>query len=442
MTLSPSPAGIGQTVTVSWRLIQGGGTLPDSGLCTSGDFPIAITVSRRWAPPEIDLGYDSTTGDCSGISRVSGNAYDGVYQTQFTVGSDWTSVDGGYVVEIDYTNPTSGGVQTQFTGTGWNVAAPPGPPSGWPSPTVSGQTIVFTWTEPESELPISHYVVSQSRMSTQWTWSVINDNYVDSARSVSVTADWGESVCFDVYAVAGGVNGATATSTPGTQYCGKPLTAPGVPTSFEVTQIAGASWSAPEFDGGCKGTGNDPSALDYEVQTSTNGTTYSGSYETKGTTLSSLNWPSWYEENQTRFYRVRAICDAHEGEFSEVVSVIYEHTPGRISSLNCLGGWQGDGTRECSWTAPPSGGSPVTHYEIRYSYIVGDNSLEWTYISEPITGTTYTITGLTFGNYSDRYYIHVLAFNKWGATTRNRSNDRTGYWSNGMTASATEYWDN
>jgi len=49
------------------------------------------------------LGYNQATGTCTGITRISGTAYDGTYQAQFVVPNDWAP--GGYSIKVEYPPP-------------------------------------------------------------------------------------------------------------------------------------------------------------------------------------------------------------------------------------------------------------------------------------------------------------------------------------------------
>jgi predicted phage tail protein len=176
---------------------------------------------------------------------------------------------------------------------------------------------------------------------------------------------------------------------------------------------ATASWERPGFDGGC-------STLNYEIQWSTNGTSWgpgynsTGSAETTQTTLTSpdlgfsIVGVDGVTAAGTVFYRVKAVCDGKASSFSEVVSVVRETYPGIPSNLSVVGGsFQATAT----WGVPSSGGSPITHYELRYKLSSGD----WVYVTD-ITDTSYTLTDLANGG---TYSVEVVAVNEWGLSGGN-----------------------
>ncbi len=442
LTLSPSVAAPGETVTATWQITDSGGISNINNVCSGGGYPMTLTVGQ--SPTRIETGYNTATGTCAGVTRVAGDAYSGTYQTQFIVPSDWIpwSNVAGYPVELEYRNQTS----TVFTFTPlgpWHVSAPL--PS-LPAPGVTGvsqtSALITLPAEPDWSPGWANYlgslfgygVFTSPETPTLWCDGCVKSNSWNYQGGTPWTTqtqitDLSEATQYYVRWYLKGASGQVVWS-PATSFT--TTTSPGVPTSLQVSQIARsqgyATWNPPDFDGGC-------STLAYELHISVNGSAWTKKLET---TQNELEFWVAGEMMPIR-YRVAAICAGNRGEFSNIDSVTYGSVPGLISSLSCL---KSDGTRECSWNAPSSGGSPITHYELRYSYIVSSGSLEWTYIPEQITGTSYTITGLTFGNYSDRYFIHVLAFNEWGVSITGRDpSHRTGTWRNERAAHATEYSD-
>jgi subtilisin family serine protease len=420
VSLSPMLAAVGQTVSVTWTLVDSGGVPGNNPFCNSGTYPMAVRVNyiaqNVTDPPLLNFGFDSTISDCSGVSRVSGNAFEGTYLAQFVVPSNWDNLPGDYETYVTYTYINGASATSTASGGvgGWNVASPPGPP--WISKTISGQDVVFSWSEPASDLPISHYVVSKSTYADGWVWSVIDDNYVDPSRTVTIPTVWGNAVCLDVYAVSGGVAGPLASSAPGVSLrCGRPLTAPTPPTAIDASQVVGVgasvSWTAPDFSGGC-------APLQYEVQWSGSGVGWgpgyndTGSFETTQTSATSPDVsPSFvYIPDREVFYRVKATCNG--SSFSDIASVTFATVPGTVygfrASAQGYSPTEGTGWRELAWDVPSTGGSPITSYDIRYRLGSGD----WVNVSDPVSGTSYTLTGLANGG---SYRVEIDALNQWGA---------------------------
>ena len=324
LTMLPSLAVPGEMVTITWQLTESGGTYANPDLCLTGEYPMNIDIRR--GDVTLEIGYQGgldwqatylVPGDCSAITRVSGTPYDGTYQAQFVVPAEWASGPNTRpYFRYTYAGGASGLTYMATDAVGfssWAVASPPeAVDHAWID--ASGQTIMFTWSEAQSELPISHYVVSQQRANTQWTWEIISDNYADIARTVSVEADWGESVCFDVYAVSGGVSGASAITRPGvSNYCGQRMTLPDPPENLTVTQSATGtsallSWDSPTFLGGCA-----PDQVAYLVQSSSNNVfpahienvTRGDDLRTTATSVT-MALPSGVAE---MWYRVKVGCD-------------------------------------------------------------------------------------------------------------------------------------
>lgn len=173
--------------------------------------------------------------------------------------------------------------------------------------------------------------------------------------------------------------------------------APGAPTGLRVSYGDGSAalaWTAPTSTGGLPVVG-------YRVRYSSDGGAH-WQTETFGTgtaqTLTGLT-------NGTEYaVQVAAFNSSATGSYSASQTVTPRTVPGTPANLTLT---PRHTALELSWTAPGSGGSPITGYRVRYSSDAGQ-----TWVTQDYgTATTQRLTGLT-----DRtaYAVQVAAINAEG----------------------------
>lgn len=174
--------------------------------------------------------------------------------------------------------------------------------------------------------------------------------------------------------------------------------APGAPTGLQVSHGDGSAvlaWTAPTSTGGLPVAG-------YRVRYSSDGgarwqTETFGAGTTQ--TLTGLT-------NGTEYaVQVAAFNGSATGSYSASQTVTPRTVPGTPANLTLT---PHHTALELSWTAPGSGGSPITGYRVRYSSDAGQSWVTQDYD----TATTQRLTGLT-----DRtsYEVQVAAINAEGA---------------------------
>ena len=185
------------------------------------------------------------------------------------------------------------------------------------------------------------------------------------------------------------------------------ITVPDAPTGLGATAgntTAALSWSAPSSNGGSAVTGynvyegTSPGA---EAGTPVNaslitGTTYTVTGLTNGTTY---------------YFTVEAVNPAGSSASSNEASATPATVPGAPTGLGAI---RGNTTVALSWSAPSSnGGSAITGYNVYEGTRSGHESTTPVNGSTLITGTSYTVTGLTNGT---TYYFTVKAVNAVGSS--------------------------
>ncbi len=183
--------------------------------------------------------------------------------------------------------------------------------------------------------------------------------------------------------------------------------APAVPTlTVGNTQLT-AAWSTPADNGSTAITGYE---LQYRAGDRAWTLIVSGIGTNTSHTITGLTNGNSYE------VQVRAVNDQGSGPWSKSASATPATIPSTPDSPTLTAGNTQLGV---AWTAPNTGGSAITRYELQY---LKGNSGAWTLISSGIgTNTSHTITGLTNGN---SYEVQVRAINAQG----------TGEWSGSSTA--------
>ena len=178
---------------------------------------------------------------------------------------------------------------------------------------------------------------------------------------------------------------AVGTGDPSGTASATPFGLPGAPTGLSAT--AGAwkvdlAWTAPTDDGGSAVTG-------YRIERSADGTTWTDSVADTGSTATAHTVVGLTGGSVVRF-RVSARTTVGDGPAGVSATATPYRTPDAPTGLTAVAGV---GRLTLSWTAPStSGGSSVTHYEVRYTDPGGAVT---TLHSTTGPGTTATVTGLT-----------------------------------------------
>jgi len=164
------------------------------------------------------------------------------------------------------------------------------------------------------------------------------------------------------------------------------------------------SWTAPSSDGGSAITG-------YDIYEGTS----SGGESTTPVNSSAITGTSYtatgLTNGTTYYFTVVAVNDVGSSNASSEAAAIPATVPGTPTGLTATAG---NGQVALSWTAPSSdGGSAITGYDIYEGTSSGGES-STPVNSSAITGTSYTVTGLTDGT---TYYFTVVAINNVGTST-------------------------
>jgi len=263
--------------------------------------------------------------------------------------------------------------------------------------TFGNTSVSLTWTAPANNggSALTDYITQYS--SDGATWTTFPDGTVSATASSTVTGLTNYSTYyFKVAAVNVAGTGAYSSVisvvpgiTPGS-------TTPTV-ASTGSTQI-GLTWTA-------NATGAS-SVTDWQVQYSTNNSTWTtfndGVSATTSVTVTGLTNGTLY------YFRVAPINPATTGAFGSSASATPRTTPSApiITTLT-----PGNTQVVVAWSAPATGGSAITDYDLEYSSNSGSTWTVWA-SGTTSTATSVTVTGLTNGT---AYVFRVLAKNLAGS---------------------------
>ena len=391
--------------------VQGGaGGSSYVALLTSGS-----TIAGSGTTPGLVATTNTSAPTIAGTARVGSTltATGGTWSRSGTTSWQWQSSTNG-TTYTDISGATTSSVTTTgalyyratetlttFFGTGSanssaiKVIAVPGAPTGLVG-TFGNALVSLTWTAPADTggSALTDYLTQYSSDGT--TWTPFPDGNVSPTASSTVTGLTNYATYYfrvaAVNAVGTGAYSSAISVIPGTA---PGSTSPAI-ASTGNTQI-GLSWTA--------NASGASSITDWLVQYSTDNTTWStfndGVSTTTSVTVTGLTNGTLY------YFRVAPINPATTGAFGQAVSATPRTTPNAPIFTTLT---PGNAQVVVSWSAPTTGGSAITDYDIQYS---SSNGAVWTTFSDGTsTATTATITGLTNGT---AYVFQVLAKNLAGS---------------------------
>ncbi len=277
----------------------------------------------------------------------------------------------------------------------------PGQPTSI-SGTAGINQVSLSWSSPASDggSVITDYVVEYSTNSGS-TWATFVDA-VEATTSSTVTGlTNGTGYIFRVTAKNTAGNGTASSTTSAIVPRTMPSAARSVAGTSGNAQVA-LTWSAPVTTGGAVVT-------DYEIQYSSNGTTWTTFSDSVSTTASVT--VTGLTNGTAYTFRVAAVNGAGAGTYSTASSSVTPFTtPGTPTSVTPT---RGNGQVSLSWTAPVSnGGSAIIQYRVQFAAEGSDDYSSWSSaVSTLSTSTSYVVTGLTNGT---SYKFRVVATNAAG----------------------------
>ena len=317
--------------------------------------------------------YRRGTGAATRIDNLSGTSH------------TLDSLDNGHSYEIRVRASNAKGAGPWSDPVTAVPGAVPSKPSA-PTLTASNGQIMVSWNAPTSNAgSLTHYDLRHRRVGTS-SWTQI-DGITSTSRTVTGLTN-GQSREFQVRAANSIGDGAFSDSASATP-AGAP-SAPSAPTLQTGNGQLTASWNEPSANGA--------SITHYDLQHRISGSwTQIDNISGRSRTITGLTNGSSYQ------VRVRAVNSAGNGSWSATASA----TPGAVPNAPSAPTLSSSsGQIAASWSAPGNNGAAITHYDLRYR----SGSGSWT-VSENISGTSRTITGLTNGT---SYEVQVRAANSRG----------------------------
>lgn len=359
-TAVPTIAG---TARVGSTLTATGGTWSRSG-----------TLSWQWQSSTNGTTYSNIAGATTSTITTTGSLYYRAVETLETV---------------------TGGVSANSTAI--KVIAVPNAPTGLTG-TFGNASVSLTWTAPVDNggSALTDYITQYSSDGTNWTTHP--DGTVSATASSSVTGLTNYATYYfrvaAVNAVGTGAYSSTISVVPGIT----PGNATPTVASTGNTQI-GLSWTIHP-------TGAS-SVTDWLVQYSTNNSTWTtfndGVSTATSVTVTGLTNGTLY------YFRVAPINPATMGAFGNSASATPRTTPS-VPIITTL--TPGNTQVVVAWSAPATGGSAITDYDLEYSSNSGSTWTAWA-SGTTSTATSVTVTGLTNGT---SYVFRVLAKNAAGSS--------------------------
>lgn len=390
----------------------------------TGSYSSASTAVTPQSVPSLPLSVAGTGGNTqvslvwtTPASNGGRSITDYLVRYSSDSGSTWTDfADGTSTATSATVTGLTNGTNYVFqvaavnsVGTGsYSVASSEVTPYSIPGQTtaVSGSAginqVSLAWSAPASNggSAITDYVVEYSTNSGS-TWVTFVDS-VSSTTSATVTGlTNGTGYIFRVTAKNAAGNGTPSATTSAIVPRTMPSAAQSVAGTSGNAQVA-LTWSAPVSNGGS-------SVTDYEIQYSTDGTTWTVFTDTVSTSTSAT--VTGLTNGTAYTFRVAAINSAGTGTYSVASSAVTPYTtPGTPTSVVAT---SGNGQVSLSWTAPASnGGSALIQYRVQYAPQGSDDYSTWSSsIATLSTSTTYVVTGLTNGT---SYKFRVAANNAAG----------------------------
>ena len=289
----------------------------------------------------------------------------------------------------------------------WGSGTPDEVPGRPAAPTVtvaSGSSLRVSWTAPANDgTAIKEYDVQYKRTSASG-WA--DHDFTGTGRSTTITG-LTPGVTYHVKVRAGNDAGKGSYSPSAT---GTPNAKPGRPAAPSVS-VSGSdlrvTWTAPANTG--------TAITDYDVRykraSASSWTAHYFSGTGTSTTITGVTTGTNYH------VQVRAGNAAGKGSYSPSGIGTPPPPPGRPTAPTVTAA--SATSLAVSWTAPTSGGSPITDYDVRYKRASASG---WTTHAFTGTGTSTTITGLTAGV---TYDVQVRARNQHGVSQYSPSGSGT-----------------
>ncbi|MGD0320646.1 MAG: fibronectin type III domain-containing protein [Acidimicrobiales bacterium] len=409
VTSAVSPTAPQSPANYSWSLAV---LLEPSTSITVPDAPTGLgatagntTAALSWSAPSSNGGsavtgynvYEGTSPGAEAGTPVNASLITG---TTYTV----TGLTNGttYYFTVEAVNPAGSSASSNEASA--TPATVPGAPTGLGA--IRGNTTVaLSWKAPSSNggSAITGYNVYEGTRSGHESTTPVNGSTLITGTSYTVTGlTNGTTYYFTVKAV-----NAVGSSAASNEASATPATVPGAPTGLGATRgntTVALSWKAPSSNGGSAITGynvyegTSPGA---EAGTPVNTSPITGtSYTVRGLT-----------NGTTYYFTVEAVNAVGSSASSNEASATPATVPGAPTGLGAI---RGNTTVALSWSAPSSnGGSAITGYNVYEGTRSGHESTTPVNGSTLITGTSYTVKGLTNGT---TYYFTVKAVNAAGSS--------------------------